>query len=178
MLSLLGASDPQAVQRHLPSLFGSCNPLIFIFGTGIPSRSISAMASEEGEVLPFRAECQAEGTDEQWLTTAESERRETQRAKTTEAVFSSTTMPRTQRIDTPIRMAPLARSQVWWTRGVEDASQPVRAGSRHALKKCSHTPRTQLNDLVSTMRTSSTDQTLLRGRAKNMIILDRHARAL
>ena len=57
LLSLLGASDPQAVQRHLPSLFGSCNPLIFIFGTGIPSRSISAMASEEGEVLPFRAEC-------------------------------------------------------------------------------------------------------------------------
>ena len=174
LLSILGSSDPQAVQRHLPNLFDNCNHLVF--GPGQRSKIISAMVSEEGEVLQFRTECQAEGSVEQWMTTVEAEMRKTLRVKAKEAVYYYTAMPRIQWIEKHLGMTTIAGSQVWWTWGVEDAFRQVRAGNKHALKTYNVTLGNQIKTLVSTMRKGSALDAMMRAKVKNMIIMDVHAR--
>ncbi|KAA6343667.1 MAG: hypothetical protein EZS28_052295, partial [Streblomastix strix] len=78
-------SDPQAVQRHLSNLFDNCAKLIF--GTGMRSKAISGMVSEEGENLLIRAECQAEGSVEVWMTIVEAEMIMTLRTKIKETIY-------------------------------------------------------------------------------------------
>ncbi|KAH7817501.1 dynein haevy chain 5, inner dynein arm 1 alpha [Monocercomonoides exilis] len=174
LLSILGSSDPQAVQRHLPNLFDNCQKLIF--GTGVHAKTISGMISEEGEVLQFRADTQAEGSVEQWMTEVEAEMRRSLKVKVKEAIYYYTSMPRVKWIEKFLGLATVVGSQVWWTWGVEDAFQAVRAGNKHALKNYNGVLGQQIRDLVATMRGGSSVDAMMRAKVKNMIILDVHAR--
>jgi dynein heavy chain len=68
------------------------------------------MVSEEGENLPFRAECQAEGSVEVWMTTVEAEMRRTLRAKIKETIYYYASMHRTTWIEKFLGMGTICGS--------------------------------------------------------------------
>ena len=73
LLSILGSSDPQAVQEHMLKLFDNCASLKF----GRGNKTVIGMVSAEGESFEFRTPTPVDGAVETWMTAVEAEMRKT-----------------------------------------------------------------------------------------------------
>eukprot|EP00762_Andalucia_godoyi_P000034 ANDGO_02412.mRNA.1 Dynein-1-alpha heavy chain len=170
LLSILGSSDPKAVQEHMLKMFDNCAALRF----GKNATSIIGMQSSENEVYDFRTMVKAEGPVEKWLNAVQDEMRRTLRAVLKESTFFYAKKDRIAWMYEYLGMAALAASQIWWTWEVEDAFQRVKQGDKTAVKSLATKLTNQLNDLVAEVRKelSSND----RKKVNTMIIIDVHAR--
>ncbi|GCB82313.1 hypothetical protein scyTo_0022650 [Scyliorhinus torazame] len=86
LLSILGSSDPEAVQEHMIKMFDNIASLRFQVGNENETLA-TAMISAEGEVMEFRQATTAEGRVEDWMTTVLAEMRKTNRLITKESIF-------------------------------------------------------------------------------------------
>ena len=72
LLSILGSSDPSAVQPHMLKLFDNCRELKLARG-----KLIVGMESDEGESFSFREPQKPEGAVEIWMTHVDEEMQRT-----------------------------------------------------------------------------------------------------
>ncbi|XP_072367150.1 dynein axonemal heavy chain 10 isoform X2 [Scyliorhinus torazame] len=149
LLSILGSSDPEAVQEHMIKMFDNIASLRFQVGNENETLA-TAMISAEGEVMEFRQATTAEGRVEDWMTTVLAEMRKTNRLITKESIFRyCETMTRNDWMLAYEGMVVLAATQVWWTWEVEDVFQRVKKGDKQAMKNNAKKMHQQIDDLVT-----------------------------
>ena len=170
LLSVLGTSDPEAVQEHMLKMFENCDSLNFQKG----SRNITGMTSSEGESFKFLSAVKAEGPVENWLNRVQEEMKRTLHQISKEAVFYYPETPRVEWITSWLGMVSCLGSQIWWTWEVEDSFRAVHEGNKVAVKQLATKLTRQLNDLVEKVRGELTSQE--RKKLNTSIIIDVHAR--
>lgn len=112
------ARDPRAVQPHLRKCFEAVAALEF---GPAPDLEITAMASAEGERVPFDAPLRPAGGVERWLGGVEARMRSSVRAQIAAALAAYGSKPRPQwALEWPA-MAVLAVAQLQWSAGAEAA---------------------------------------------------------
>ncbi|XP_051888343.1 dynein axonemal heavy chain 10 [Pristis pectinata] len=174
LLSILGSSDPEAVQEHMIKMYDNIASLRFQMGNENETLA-GAMISAEGEVMEFRQMIPAEGRVEDWMTAVLGEMRKTNRLITKEAIFRyCETMTRNDWMLVYQGMVVLAATQVWWTWEVEDVFQRVKKGDKQAMKHYAKKMHQQIDDLVThiTQPLSNND----RKKYNTVLIIDVHAR--
>uniref|UniRef100_UPI00398F6830 dynein axonemal heavy chain 10 isoform X2 n=1 Tax=Pristiophorus japonicus TaxID=55135 RepID=UPI00398F6830 len=174
LLSILGSSDPEAVQEHMIKMYDNIASLRFQVGNENEILA-AAMISAEGEVMEFRQATAAEGRVEDWMTAVLAEMRKTNRLITKEAIFRyCETMSRNDWMLVYEGMVVLAATQVWWTWEVEDVFRRVKKGDKQALKNYAKKMHQQIDDLVTriTKPLSNND----RKKYNTVLIIDVHAR--
>ncbi|XP_067910590.1 dynein axonemal heavy chain 10 isoform X2 [Heterodontus francisci] len=174
LLSILGSSDPEAVQEHMIKMFDNIASLRFQVGNENETLA-TAMISAEGEVMEFRQATPAEGRVEDWMTAILAEMRKTNRLITKEAIFRyCETMTRNDWMLVFEGMVVLASTQVWWTWEVEDVFRRVKKGDKQAMKNYAKKMHQQIDDLVTciTKPLSNND----RKKYNTVLIIDVHAR--
>lgn len=169
LLSVLGSSDPEAIQPHMNKLYDNCKSLIF--GRG---NQIGGMISEEGESFNFLTPVKPEGPVESWMNKVDLMMKETLQQFTKEAVFYFSKTERIVWVKEQLGMVALAGSQIWWTWSVEDVFRRVKEGNKHAMKDEAAKESRELLDLVSLVRTDI--DRLGRKKVNTQIIIDVHAR--
>lgn len=170
LLSILGSSDPESVQKQIRKMFGNVSKLIFKEA----SRVVLGMQSPEGEEFSFQSPVVAENVVEKWLNDVDKEMKDSLKQRTKAAVFHYPRSDRVEWVKERLGMVGLGGSQIWWTWEVEDAFRRVKQGDKTAVKDLSRKLTSQLNDLVDSIRTKLTSQE--RKKITTMIILDVHAR--
>ncbi|XP_078277210.1 LOW QUALITY PROTEIN: dynein axonemal heavy chain 10 [Rhinoraja longicauda] len=174
LLSILGSSDPEAVQEHMIKMYDNIASLRFQVGNENETLA-GAMISAEGEVMDFRQMIIAGGRVEDWMTAVLGEMRRTNRLITKEAIFRyCETMARNDWMLVYQGMVVLAATQVWWTWEVEDVFQRVKKGDKQAMKNYAKKMHQQIDDLVTriTQPLSNND----RKKYNAVLIIDVHAR--
>jgi dynein heavy chain len=83
LLSILGSSDPLAIQPQLIKLFDNCKALKFENN----GKVVKGMISDEGESYDFLEPFKPEGAVESWMNTVEAEMRSNLRRLTKEGVY-------------------------------------------------------------------------------------------
>lgn len=83
LLAILGSSDPTSVQEHLLKLFDNCAQLAFARN----SKTVTGMASTEGETFAFRSVVAVDGPVEAWMRNVEAEMKRTLAAFMKEGAF-------------------------------------------------------------------------------------------
>jgi dynein heavy chain len=169
LLSILGSSDPEAIQPHMLKLYDNCKSLIF--GRG---NQIGGMVSEEGESFNFLTPVKPDGAVELWMNKVDEMMKETLQQITKEAVYYFSKTERIIWCKDQIGMVALAGSQIWWTWSVEDVFRRVKEGNKHAMKDEAAKETRELADLVSLVR-QDIDR-LTRKKINTQIIIDVHAR--
>ncbi|XP_067862341.1 dynein axonemal heavy chain 10 [Heptranchias perlo] len=174
LLSILGSSDPDAVQEHMIKMYDNIASLKFQEGNDNETLA-AAMVSAEGEVMEFRQPIPAEGRVEDWMTAVLVEMRKTNRLITKEAIFRyCESMTRNDWMLIYEGMVVLAATQIWWTWEVEDVFQRVKKGDKQAMKNYAKKMHQQIDDLVTriTKPLSRND----RKKYNTVLIIDVHAR--
>ncbi|XP_072908128.1 dynein axonemal heavy chain 10 [Hemitrygon akajei] len=174
LLSILGSSDPEAVQEHMIKMYDNIASLRFQVGNENETLA-AAMISAEGEVMEFRQMIPAEGRVEDWMTAVLGEMRRTNRLITKEAIFRyCETLSRNDWMLVYQGMVVLASTQVWWTWEVEDVFQRFKKGDKQAMKNYAKKMHQQIDDLVTriTQPLSKND----RKKYNTVLIIDVHAR--
>jgi dynein heavy chain len=173
LLSVLGSSDPLAVQPHCMKMFDNTGALIF--GTGAKARAVIGARSSEGEEIALRVPVPAEGPVESWMSAVDAEMRRTLHATTKEGIFVYARTPRLQWVHDVIGMVTLSGSQTWWTWGIEDVFRSVSKGDMHAMKRFASQQHAQIRDLVAAIRSPGVSRQH-RKKLNTLIIIDVHAR--
>jgi len=170
LLSVLGSSDPTAIQIHLLKLFD--NVKSFTFGRN--NKIIEAMSSSEKESYNLVTPSPVDGAVETWMTAAEEEMHASLRSITKEGVFVYAQHDRTEWLKLVLGMTGLVGSQIWWTWEVEDTFRQVADGNKYAMKDLEQRLTGQLNDLVAMVR-ADLDK-ITRKKVNTLLIIDVHAR--
>jgi len=169
LLSILGTSDPKAVQPHMLKLFDNCKELEF--GR---ARVVVGMYSDEREHFRFHQSQKAEGAVEDWMRTIDEAMQDTLQRISKTAVYNYASRERAPWIQEYVGMAAILGTQIWWTWGVEDAFRMVAEGNKNAMKNELAKENGQVQELVDLVR-SPIDK-LQRKKINTLIILDVHAR--
>uniref|UniRef100_A0A7S4D2X3 Dynein-1, subspecies f n=1 Tax=Eutreptiella gymnastica TaxID=73025 RepID=A0A7S4D2X3_9EUGL len=171
LLSILGSSDPRAVQEHMLKMFDNCAMLLFKGESTV----IEGVQSAEGERLMFVATVATEGLQVQkWLNLVLKEKKRSLTAVLKEGTFFYPKMIRVEWINKYHGQIAMTGSKIWWTYQVEDGFKKVKSGKKTAIKELASKLTRQLNDLVAEM-----DKPLdkkYRKKCNTMIIVDVHAR--
>lgn len=170
LLSILGSSDPENVQKQIRKMFGNVSELIF----KPSSKTILGMKSPEKEEFLFANNVVAENVVEKWLNEVDREMKDSLKQQLKKSVFYYPKQSRIDWIKENLGMVSLAGSQIWWTWEVEDSFRRVKQGEKTSVKDLSQKLTGQLNDLVDTVRTKLSSQDRLK--LTTMIIIDVHAR--
>ncbi|EFJ08822.1 hypothetical protein SELMODRAFT_131043 [Selaginella moellendorffii] len=170
LLSVLGSSDPTAIQEHMLKLFDNCAALDF----GERSKTVVGMKSSEGETYALRAPISTDGPVEVWMKKVEAEMRRSLYQISKEGVYHYAKARRTKWITDNLGMVTLVGSQIWWTWEVEDAFNSVRSGNKNSMKVFSFKLTDQLNELVGMVRSDLSN--LQRKKVNALIIIEVHAR--
>ncbi|PHJ24428.1 dynein heavy chain family protein, partial [Cystoisospora suis] len=165
LLSVLGSSNPAAVQQLMLKLFDNCKTLII---------EVLGMISEEGESFRFHETVTAEGPAEEWMRKVDDAMKNTLQRITKDGVYHYAYKPRTQWVMDQLGMVTCVGSQIWWTWRVEDAFDQVAKGNKHAVKEEAAKQTQQLNDLIELVRGPLDPR--VRRKVNTLIILDVHAR--
>eukprot|EP00927_Polykrikos_kofoidii_P034569 TRINITY_DN29308_c0_g1_i1.p1 TRINITY_DN29308_c0_g1~~TRINITY_DN29308_c0_g1_i1.p1 ORF type:complete len:3708 (-),score=892.28 TRINITY_DN29308_c0_g1_i1:94-10965(-) len=169
LLSILGTSDPRAVQPHMLKLFDNCKELEFSRG-----RNVVGMYSDEGEHFRFHQATPAEGAVEDWMRAVDEAMQDTLQRISKTAVYYYASEERVLWLQKYVGMAAILATQIWWTWGVEDAFRKVSEGSKNAMKDELKKENGQVQDLVDLVRTPL--HKLQQKKVNTLIILDVHAR--
>ena len=170
LLSVLGSSDPTAIQVHLLKLFDNVKEFKF----GRNNKIIEAMSSQEKESYTMVTPSPVDGPVETWMTAAEDEMHTSLRVITKEGVFVYAQHDRTKWLQLVLGMTGLVGSQIWWTWEVEDTFRKVAEGNKYAMKELEARLTGQLNDLVAMVR-DKLDK-ITRKKVNTLLIIDVHAR--
>ncbi|KAJ7419933.1 Dynein heavy chain 10, axonemal [Willisornis vidua] len=174
LLSILGSSDPLAVQEHMIKMFDNVASLRFQDGDN-DEKIATAMISAEREVMEFRQAVPAVGRVENWMTAVLEEMRRTNRRLTKEAIFHY--CEDRSRVDWMLLfqgMMVLAANQVWWTWEVEDVFRKVKKGEKQAMKLYAKKMHKQIDDLVTRIMLPLSKND--RRKYNTVLIIDVHAR--
>ncbi|KAM7359342.1 dynein heavy chain at 89D isoform 2-T2 [Cochliomyia hominivorax] len=177
LLSILGSSEPSAVQNHIIKMYDNVKSLRIVKETG-DAYIVNAMISSEGEVLDFRNNVRVQGRVENWMNDVLDEMRHSNRYLTKKAIYDYGTDLQINRPDWLMNyqsMVGLAASQVWWTAEVEEAFHEVKSfGNLRAMKDFLEKQNYQMDELVLKVRSdlSSND----RKKFKTIATIDVHAR--
>merc|ERR1719428_633384 len=169
LLSILGTSEPTAVQPHMLKLFDNCQQLDF--GR---RRVVTGMFSDEQEHFDFHASQKAEGPVEEWMRTVDEAMQDTLQRLSKSAVFYYANRERIPWLKDYIGMVAILGTQIWWTFGVEDAFRMVSEGDKNAMKRELNKENQEVMDLIMLVR-EKIDR-LQRKKVNTLIILDVHAR--
>ena len=170
LLSVLGSSDPTAIEVHLLKLFDNVKGMYF----GRGGKIIEGMSSVEKEGFQFRTPSNVDGPVETWMTSAEDEMHVSLKSITKEGVFVYAQHERTEWLKICIGMTGLVGSQIWWTWEVEDTFHQVANGNKYAMKDLEQKLTGQLNDLVVMVRKNL--DSITRKKVNTLLIIDVHAR--
>ena len=170
LLSVLGTSDPTAIQEHLMKLFTNVKYLRFARANKI----VSSMGSSEGEFFEYRMPPAVDGPVENWMTTVENEMQNSLRQITKEGVFSYAKEVREEWVEKCLGMVGLCGSQIWWTWETEDTFRKVKEGDKYAMKNFLTAQNIQLIQLVAKVREKLSRH--MRKKANTLLIVDVHAR--
>ncbi|KAI9223372.1 dynein heavy chain and region D6 of dynein motor-domain-containing protein [Blastocladiella britannica] len=170
LLSILGSSDPKAVQEHIIKMYDNVARLTFAKS----DKLVTGMASSEGEQLDFRTVVPVEGRVEQWMSIVAAEMKRTNRIVHKEGVFYYAKMDRYEWLKQYPGMCGLAGSAVWWTWEVEDTFQKFKRGQKTAMKQLSVQLAGQLEQLIVAVRGPLSSNE--RKKVNSQIIVDVHAR--
>jgi dynein heavy chain len=169
LLSILGTSDPKAVQPHMLKLFDNCKMLEFS-----RARVVVGMYSDENEHFRFHQPQKAEGSVEDWMRSIDEAMQDTLQRISKTAVYHYASQERMPWIQEYIGMVAILGTQIWWTWCVEDAFRKVAEGNKNAMKEELKKENQQVNDLVELVRQPINK--LQRKKVNTLIILDVHAR--
>lgn len=150
LLSILGNSEPSAVQEHMIKMFDNIKSLHLQLDV-MEKPIASAMISSEGEIMEFRHVVSTEGRVENWMNLVLTEMRKTNRYLTKKAIFDYGTDREITRADWILKyqgMICLATNQVWWTAEVEEVFYQVRKGNKRAMKEYLDDQNKQIDELV------------------------------
>ena len=170
LLSVLGSSDPTAIQIHLLKLFDNVKEMQF----GRNNKVVDGMSSVEKEGFVCRKPVPVEGPVEAWMTAAEDEMHSSLQIITKEGVFVYAQHDRTEWLKLVLGMVGLVGSQIWWTWEVEDTFRQVLNGNKYAMRDLEGKLTGQLNDLVAMVRVKLDGIT--RKKVNTLLIIDVHAR--
>uniref|UniRef100_A0A0G4IFQ9 AAA+ ATPase domain-containing protein n=1 Tax=Chromera velia CCMP2878 TaxID=1169474 RepID=A0A0G4IFQ9_9ALVE len=170
LLSILGSSNPAAVQQHMLKLYDNCKELIF----GRGGKTVLGMISDEGEQFDFFTPQKAEGAVEAWMLRVDQEMKDTLLRIMKEGVWHYAHKDRLKWTLSELGMVVLASTQIWWTWNVEDTFRKVMEGDKHAMKDEAAKETQQVTDLVDLVRQDISSQQ--RKKVNTLIILDVHAR--
>eukprot|EP00947_MAST-08B_sp_MAST-8B-sp1_P000067 g67.t1 len=170
LLSILGTSDPTAIQQHLLKLYSNCKE--FAFGRG--NSTVTGMTSSEGESYKFVEPAHIEGAVEVWMETVEKEMHNSLHTITKEGVFNYAKMSRPEWIDKQLGQVCLLGSRIWWTWETEDTFRKVADGDIYAMKDFLDRQNAQLQELVNTVRKKIRKD--FRKKINVLLIIDVHAK--
>ena len=174
LLSILGTSDPIAIQEHAPGLFGAVKK--FEFGRG--GQVVKGMVSQKGESYSFVEDAAVEGAVEIWMNTVEQAMKVALCALQKEGTFKyadyAQSGKRPEWFNDMLGMVGQCGSQIWWTWETEDTFRRVKKGDKHAMKKFAKKCTDQLIELITKLRTKVTKT--FRRKINVMLIIDVHAR--
>lgn len=174
LLSILGSSDPQAVQEHIIKMFD--NVQMLNFGTGRHEKAVVGMSSSEGESLQFRKPVALENLRvEEWMKLVDLEMKSTNHLIHKEAIFRYPSCERWAWIQSYQGMVGLAGSQVWWTWELQEVFRKIKSGNKLAMKQCGRKLQQQLEELVIQVRSESISANDRR-KINAQMIVDVHAR--
>ncbi|OHT09327.1 Dynein heavy chain family protein [Tritrichomonas foetus] len=147
ILEILGqASNPQAIQPHLQSIFAN---LVHLDFDSLQYNKILKMRSEEGEQVTFSIPFLAQGNVEVWLNDLVSRMRQTVRDICTDMgqkIITSTTQ------DWVFGEFPkqvlLLEMMLWWTYRTEEALTRASAKNRKAMNECLNEFDTRFRELI------------------------------
>lgn len=86
LLSILGSSEPSAIQEHMIKMFDNVASLRLVKVSDTVTQA-QGMISAEGEEMPFKQSIVTEGQFEDWMTKVLEEMRRTNKMITKEAVY-------------------------------------------------------------------------------------------
>jgi dynein heavy chain len=170
LLSVLGSSDPTAIQIHLLKLFDNVKEFTF----GRNNKIVEEMTSSEKESFSLITPANVDGAVESWMTGCEDEMHVSLRDITKEGVFLYAQYDRCEWLSKVLGMVGLVGSQIWWTWEVEDTFRQVASGDKYAMKSLEAKLTGQLNDLVAMVR-DKLDK-ITRKKVNTLLIIDVHAR--
>ena len=170
LLSILGSSDPTAIQIHLLKLFDNVKSMTF----GRNNKIVESMTSSEAESFNMVTPTNIEGAVEVWMTAVEDEMHVSLRDITKEGVFIYAQNDRCEWLKIVLGMTGLVGSQIWWTWEVEDTFRQVALGNKYAMKALEGKLTHQLNDLVAMVRMKL--DKITRKKVNTLLIIDVHAR--
>ncbi|KAH8295402.1 hypothetical protein KR018_010894 [Drosophila ironensis] len=176
LLSILGSSEPSAVQNHIIKMYDNVKSLRLVKEGS--QTNVTAMISSEGEVLEFRRFARAAGRVEYWMNDVLDEMRRSNRFVNKTAIYDFGTDLQIARPDWLMNyqgMVGLAASQVWWTAEVEEAfDQAQNHGNMRAMKDFLGKNNYQIEELVLKVRSNLSRNDRLKFKAQCTV--DVHAR--
>ena len=147
ILEILGqASNPQAIQPHLQSIFAN---LVHLDFDSLQYNKILKMRSDEGEQVAFSIPFLAQGNVEVWLNDLVTRMRQTVRDICTDMgqkIFQSTTQDWVFG-DFPKQIL-LLQMMLWWTYRTEEALTRASAKNRKAMNECLNEFDTRFRELI------------------------------
>ncbi|KAH8417458.1 hypothetical protein KR222_000260 [Zaprionus bogoriensis] len=176
LLSILGSSEPSAVQNHIIKMYDNVKSLRLVKEGS--HTVVTAMISSEGEVMEFRNIIRAEGRVEHWMNDVLDEMRRANRYITKTCIYDFGTDLIIARPDWLMNyqgMVGLAASQVWWTAEVEEAfDQAQNHGNMRSMKDFLGKSNYQIEELVLKVRSNLSRNDRLKFKA--ICTIDVHAR--
>ncbi|KAL7729890.1 hypothetical protein ACLKA6_014739 [Drosophila palustris] len=176
LLSILGSSEPSAVQNHIIKMYDNVKSLRLVKEGS--HTLVTAMISSEGEVMEFRNILRAQGRVEHWMNDVLDEMRRANRYISKTCIYDFGTDLVISRPDWLMNyqgMVGLAASQVWWTAEVEEAfDQAQNHGNMRAMKDFLNKSNYQIEELVLKVRSNLSRNDRLKFKA--ICTIDVHAR--
>jgi len=174
LLSILGSSNPENVQEHMPKMFDNVSNVEF----GKGARQALGLNSGEKEQLLFTTPVSTENAIETWMTNLQTSMEETMHNNVKSGVFHYGSMGRVEWIFQQLGQVTLCGSQTWWSWETEDTFRKVKAGDKYGMKKFASKCQKQLNELVeqTTLNLEEKYGKLARDKVCTLIIIDVHAR--
>ncbi|EDV92648.1 GH18884 [Drosophila grimshawi] len=176
LLSILGSSEPSAVQNHIIKMYDNIKSLRLVKEAG--HTIVTAMISSESEVMEFRNFTRAQGRVEHWMNDVLDEMRRSNRYITKTCIYDFGTDLVISRPDWLMNyqgMVGLAAGQVWWTAEVEEAfDQAQNHGNMRAMKDFLMKSNYQIEELVLKVRSNLSRNDRLKFKA--ICTIDVHAR--
>jgi dynein heavy chain len=142
LLSILGTSEPKAVQPHMLKLFANCREVESSRGG-----QIVGMYSKEGEHFNFHNPVRVEGSVEDRMNTVDEAIQDTLQRMSKSAVYYYGSQDRIPWVHQYIDMVAILGTQIWWTWQVEDAFRMVAQGDKTGMKSELKKESEMLNDL-------------------------------
>ena len=170
LLSVLGTSDPTAIQIHMLKLFTNVKSLKFARA----NKQIVGMGSSKNEILNFKDGVVVSGGVEEWMTLVEAEMKASLQQIAKEGTFAYADADRVDWIDKQLGMIGLCGSQIWWTWETEDAFRKVAQGNKYGMKQLLDAQNQQLLDLVKKIRQPLKSH--MRKKINTLLIVDVHAK--
>eukprot|EP00924_Labyrinthula_sp_SR-Ha-C_P003608 maker-scaffold_3-augustus-gene-0.0-mRNA-1 protein AED:0.02 eAED:0.02 QI:0/0/0/1/0.5/0/3/0/4475 len=171
LLSVLGSSDPAAIQVHMLKLFDNTKLLHFSKNM----KQVVAISSSEGEEVFLSTKVQIDGPVEKWMLCVDQEMKNTVKNLSKRGIYDYVYMQRSEWIESVIGMVSVLGSQVWWTCEVEDVFYRIaNENDKYALKIYAKNLSQQLERLVEIVRTDISSH--MRKKVNTLLIIEVHAR--